>query len=368
TYSDFTSDLADKYYYVSRLRTLDDNATQIRVYDGYTLGTISSPVQNTWYFNSYVRNTISVARIYIDVVYINTTESLGATTEIDYAYVFNISTLVTNQQYSPLFNTTFDLMTEANIKSQMDTWIADGLDTIIYGTDSEFYRIRDEWEELKELKEEPFPTMNVPDLDLAYFDETFFDYAYYYHRLIFLEPETQDYLLELYYDSQLGNLRREFFVTDLLCYYMGYGLDEWPYSVDYYNEMAERFSTDYTSLDFATFSDWGEEGSLTFTYDVYPPAPDIDVSIEDFIDNLGLGDFARPLIIAAFIMIIIVFTLIFSGGSAPWFVYIIELVSGILLATIFGWIPVWITLIIGAVLMFAIFFKLKSGGNGGDEG
>ena len=34
----------------------------------------------------------------------------------------NISTLIANKQYSPLYNTTFDLMSDAQIKAQMDYW------------------------------------------------------------------------------------------------------------------------------------------------------------------------------------------------------------------------------------------------------
>lgn len=43
--------------------------------------------------------------------------------EVDYIYVFNISTLITNHQYSPLYKTTFDLMTEEEIKLQMDEFV-----------------------------------------------------------------------------------------------------------------------------------------------------------------------------------------------------------------------------------------------------
>ena len=39
---------------------------------------------------------------------------------------FNYSTLIANKQYSPLFNTTFDLMSDAEIKAQMDLWVANG--------------------------------------------------------------------------------------------------------------------------------------------------------------------------------------------------------------------------------------------------
>jgi hypothetical protein len=44
--------------------------------------------------------------------------------DVDYAYVFNISTLISNKQYSPLYSTTFDLMSDAQIKAQMDLWVA----------------------------------------------------------------------------------------------------------------------------------------------------------------------------------------------------------------------------------------------------
>jgi hypothetical protein len=45
---------------------------------------------------------------------------------IDYIYAFNISTLIANKQYSPLYATTFDLMTDAEIQAQMDLWVQDG--------------------------------------------------------------------------------------------------------------------------------------------------------------------------------------------------------------------------------------------------
>jgi hypothetical protein len=44
-------------------------------------------------------------------------------------YKFNINvatTLIANKQYSPLYSTTFDLMSDAQIKAQMDLWVQDG--------------------------------------------------------------------------------------------------------------------------------------------------------------------------------------------------------------------------------------------------
>ena len=49
--------------------------------------------------------------------------------------LFEIDVMKYNKQYSPLFNTTFDLMSDANIKTQMDAWITLGLDTVIYELD-----------------------------------------------------------------------------------------------------------------------------------------------------------------------------------------------------------------------------------------
>ncbi|MFA5720004.1 MAG: hypothetical protein WC939_02960, partial [Acholeplasmataceae bacterium] len=39
-------------------------------------------------------------------------------------HAYNKDTLVANKQYSPLFSTTFDLMSDAQIKAQMDLWVA----------------------------------------------------------------------------------------------------------------------------------------------------------------------------------------------------------------------------------------------------
>jgi len=44
----------------------------------------------------------------------------------DNIILFNISTLISNKQYSPIFNTTFDLMSDADIKTQMDAWVTSG--------------------------------------------------------------------------------------------------------------------------------------------------------------------------------------------------------------------------------------------------
>lgn len=42
---------------------------------------------------------------------------------VEYAYAFNISTLIANKQYSPLYDETFDLMSDEQIKAQMDMFV-----------------------------------------------------------------------------------------------------------------------------------------------------------------------------------------------------------------------------------------------------
>ena len=52
--------------------------------------------------------------------------NIGNYFTVDNAYLFNISTLITNKQYSPLYSTTFDLMSDAEIKTQMDDFVTTG--------------------------------------------------------------------------------------------------------------------------------------------------------------------------------------------------------------------------------------------------
>jgi len=67
---------------------------------------------------------------------------------IDYIYAFNISTLISNKQYSPIFNTTFDLMSDANIKTTMDLFVTKPylfIDYEYYGIDSLTVEQMDYW-------------------------------------------------------------------------------------------------------------------------------------------------------------------------------------------------------------------------------
>lgn len=49
---------------------------------------------------------------------------------VDYFYVFDVNTYIGWKLYSPYYNTTFDLMSNAQRKYQLDLWVLEGLDTM----------------------------------------------------------------------------------------------------------------------------------------------------------------------------------------------------------------------------------------------
>ena len=116
--------LTDKYYSIIKARVTNDLAINIQLRHGGTVVTSqATPTINIWYNLSGVFIPTN-AEIRVYQVYTNTTDATNAVMEVDYAYAFNISTLIANKQYSPLFNTTFDLMSDTDIKTQMDEFVA----------------------------------------------------------------------------------------------------------------------------------------------------------------------------------------------------------------------------------------------------
>ena len=262
---------------------------------------------------------------------------------IDNVRLYDITPLITNKQYSPLYSTTFDLMSDAEIQTQMNAWVADGLDTVVYALGDYSWQSINDLDYWIELNGDFDDTLKIPDLDMEYYD-WFFDYT---------ESE-QEYLLKLWHDHQTSTIRVEWFDAPWQLYDGGLSFTQ-------LNSLADIFYDQYSIITYSNFDDVVEDGKVTFDYTVYPPAPPVEDDIENFTDSLGLGDFARPLIVSAVVIILLVMTFLLSHGFAPWFVYIIEIVGIFLLATIFGWIPAWLIMGIGSIMMFITFFKLKSG-------
>jgi len=123
--------IGSKYYAVSKVRTTTSGVNTLNlqieyVISPFTIATVTNPVQNTWYILSNVFTTTILANmLYNNRNYFTTLGAIsGVTFEYDFAYLINISTLISNKQYSPLYQTTFDLMSDAQIKAQLDDLIA----------------------------------------------------------------------------------------------------------------------------------------------------------------------------------------------------------------------------------------------------
>jgi len=126
-YQSLTFNANQKYYSIFRTRVTNSNASSLRMYQsGTTLHTIGVdfPTINTWYTISGITiDTVVRSQIRLQQTYVDNETSNGKVMEVDFAYSFNADSLKTNQQFSPMFNTTFDLMTDAQIKQQLDYWV-----------------------------------------------------------------------------------------------------------------------------------------------------------------------------------------------------------------------------------------------------
>jgi hypothetical protein len=112
-----------KIYFVASIHETNTSPLFI-IYNRKSDGTYQQQIQSTSNFMT-IESLFSTPQQFVRLwLGTSTDDTLFAT--FNYAYAFNISTLQANKQYSPLFNTTFDLMTDANIKTQMDLWVADG--------------------------------------------------------------------------------------------------------------------------------------------------------------------------------------------------------------------------------------------------
>jgi len=117
--------LLNDYYIIGKLRSLNINTTTFQIQFGNGVISQSTPIQNSWYLLSKIftstyneNRNFTIIHSYID----NATAS-GKQIEVDYAYAFNITALKALQLYSPLYNDTFDLMTDEQIKIQMDDFV-----------------------------------------------------------------------------------------------------------------------------------------------------------------------------------------------------------------------------------------------------
>ncbi|MDD4157529.1 MAG: hypothetical protein PHY08_13270 [Candidatus Cloacimonetes bacterium] len=166
-----------KYYTILRFRTLATDTLSIRLNLNSLIPIQYSPVQNQWYLYSNVFDNTSTNPYKIYHYYTDAVTSNGKTIEIDYSYHFNISTLIANKQYSPLYSTTFDLMSDAQIKAQMDAWVQNPQYWLEYDQLG-IYLTQAEMEEYYQMYLEVLDGERVFDLALGTIDSNGRDYYY----------------------------------------------------------------------------------------------------------------------------------------------------------------------------------------------
>jgi hypothetical protein len=119
----------DKMYVVSKLKSTvtANNQVSFSVNDGVSETNIfyTTAMSGAFTLLSGIRTISSTATLFSPRIYDNRTSG-WTQIDVDYIYAFNISTLISNKQYSPLYSTTFDLMSDAQIKAQMDAWHSSG--------------------------------------------------------------------------------------------------------------------------------------------------------------------------------------------------------------------------------------------------
>jgi len=102
-----------KYYMIYRAKS-PSNTFNMNLSGTYTLNHSGSDTFEIISQVVDVTSNLTAVRLQTGAVGVN---------YVDYAYLFNISTLIENKQYSPLYKTTFDLMIDAQIKAQMDEFV-----------------------------------------------------------------------------------------------------------------------------------------------------------------------------------------------------------------------------------------------------
>jgi hypothetical protein len=131
--------LGVKYYVNSRLRTLSNLTTSLRLGmngDNLSVTTQTSPIQNQWYNISGVNTRIFTQTLFrIDHTYSPAANSNGAVMQVDYAYLYNLTALglesLTQSQLDYLF--TVWQFNNANAVTARQFIQTANIDTVAYG-------------------------------------------------------------------------------------------------------------------------------------------------------------------------------------------------------------------------------------------
>jgi uncharacterized repeat protein (TIGR02543 family) len=397
----------DKIYYNSRIKT---NSNNVKVAtDGINL------VAHTGSGN--FENLSKIATItYGSVFQLQIRDfrtSAWTEIQVDYAYVFNISTLISNKQYSPISNTTFDLMTDAQIKTQMDTWVNQGLDTVINSLDilgAYSTAVAENWDTYYELYQEGLAGLfttpalyEVYDMDEPINEDTYL-YIMWELGLFTISfnsnggsivstiaqlydtpvnapapPTRTGYTFGGWY-TETGLLNPYTFTTmsgENIILYAKWSINYYdvtfnanggtpvaPINDVMYNTGIDK--PDDPTREFYNFNGWYISDKLIkrFNFDtgvitddtvLYAKwTPDILHGIDTNLDGTFLGTTLGKTIMVLVITAVVVIAL--GIFHAPMPVILVMLVMLLILFVTFGWIPIWLIILVAVILFLLLMF------------
>lgn len=118
--------VGDKYYGRVEVKvTYNDNAQVYWNEPFYNPSYFTVPTINTFTVHSYVGTAVYSKWYYQQNFTSNTLQGANSFTIRKPVHI-NVSKLIANKTYSPLYNKTFDTMSDAEIKAQMDLWVQNG--------------------------------------------------------------------------------------------------------------------------------------------------------------------------------------------------------------------------------------------------
>ena len=131
-YLDITSETNDHFYISIYMKNDSGSEAQAWVFNknGFSNGTVINHTGTTWTRYSRVISKTGGIRFMIG----HYSDNNVVNNYYDDVLIINISQLKINKQYSPLYETTFDLMSDSEIKEQMDLWVQENYGFIDYDT------------------------------------------------------------------------------------------------------------------------------------------------------------------------------------------------------------------------------------------
>jgi len=116
--------IAGRQIYVSfESKNNGANSIGLLIYGFQTVSSTYTTTLMEYTKRSFVAIASAGTNILIRNDYPNMTDAGNSSIDVKYFLGFDVTQLKTNQQKSPMFNTTFDLMTDAQIKEQLDYWV-----------------------------------------------------------------------------------------------------------------------------------------------------------------------------------------------------------------------------------------------------